>query len=153
MEVTNAKRVVYRVIQHLEDVPERIFPLLCPVREYDWIDGWSCAMIYAETGRAELGGIFRTAFPDLGDEIWTITRYEPPLAIEFVRVAWNVAVVKLDIALEPDGNRRTRVRMAHTYTALSRFLEFLCIPDSEIRMIRDASAREQRVGRKRRRAS
>ena len=30
-----------------------------------------------------------------------------------------------------------------------RFLEFLCIPDGEIRMIRDLSARQRRMGRKR----
>ena len=120
MAFTNAQRAVYEVTQRFDDIPERVFPLLCPVREYDWIDGWSCAMVYASTGVAELGGVFRTTFPDLGDEIWTITRYEPPRAIEFVRVSWNVAVVKLDIALEPDGNTGTLVRMAHTYTALSR---------------------------------
>jgi hypothetical protein len=125
VEIRNAKRAVYHVDQHLDDVPERIFPLLCPVREYDWIDGWSCARIYADTGVAELGGIFRTAFPDVSDEIWTISRYEPNRVIEFVRVAWNVVVVKLDIALESAGDRRTRVRMTHTYTALSQAGELL----------------------------
>lgn len=115
---TNAKRRVTQVRFHLDGTPERVFPLLCPVREYDWIDGWSCEMVYADTGVAELGGIFRTDFPDLGEETWTISRYEPSRAIEFVRVAPRVAVVKLDIALEPEG-ARTRARVTHTYTALS----------------------------------
>jgi hypothetical protein len=120
MDFTNARRSAYEIIQHFDDVPERVFPLLCPVREYDWIVGWSCAMVYAKTGVAELGGIFRTFSQELGDEIWTISRYDPPRAIGFVRVAWNVAVVKLDIELEPDGESRTRARMTHAYTALSR---------------------------------
>ncbi len=32
-----------------------IFPLLCPVREFDWIDVWSCDVVYSESGVAELG--------------------------------------------------------------------------------------------------
>lgn len=118
MKWTNAKRRVTQAVFHFDGTPERVFPLLCPVREYDWIDGWSCEMVYADTGVAELGGIFRTHFADLGEETWTISRYEPSRAIEFVRVAPHVAVVKLDIALEPEG-ARTRARVTHTYTALS----------------------------------
>lgn len=125
MPFQNARRRVYQVDLTYEGTPEQVFPLLCPVREYDWIDGWTCEMVYADTGVAELGGIFRTSFPDVGDEIWTISRYEPDRAVEFVRVAWNVAVVKLDIALEPEGSGRTRARMTHTYTALSQAGELL----------------------------
>jgi hypothetical protein len=119
MEFKNAKRRVTQVDLHLGGAPERVFPLLCPVREYDWIDGWSCEMVYSDTGVAEPGGIFRTRFADLGEETWTISRYEPNRAIEFVRVAGNRAVVKLDIALDPEGGTGTRARVRHTYTTLS----------------------------------
>ena len=125
MPFQNARRRAYQVDLTYEGTPAQVFPLLCPVREYDWIDGWTCEMVYSDTGVAEAGCIFRTGFPDLGDEIWTISRYEPDRAIEFVRIAWNVAVVKLDIALEPEGSERTRARMTHTYTALSQAGELL----------------------------
>ncbi len=117
---SNARRRVFRVDLRFDGTPEQVSPLLCPVREHDWIEGWSCEMVYAETGVAELGGIFRTSFPDLGEELWTISRYEPGRAIEFVRIAWNVAVVKLDIGLERDGDARTRARVTQTFTALSQ---------------------------------
>jgi hypothetical protein len=119
MKWKNAKRRVSSFDLHLDGTPEQVFPLLCPVREYDWIDGWSCEMVYSDTGVAELGCIFRTRFFDLGEETWTVSRYEPKRAIEFVRVACNVAVVKLDIALEREGDGRTRARVTHTTTALT----------------------------------
>jgi hypothetical protein len=103
----------------LDGPPERVFPLLCPVREYDWIDGWACEIVYAETGKAEPGGIFTTRSPDAGEEVWTISRYDPPRAIEFVRVAAHVWVVTLAFALEPAGTARTTARVRHTYTALT----------------------------------
>jgi hypothetical protein len=33
-----SRRVVRRYCYEIDASPERIFPLLCPVREYDWID-------------------------------------------------------------------------------------------------------------------
>jgi len=67
--------------------PDDIFPLLCPVREYDWIQPWQCEMVYTDSGRAELDCIFKTNFPEDGTEdTWVVSRYEPPQYIEFVRI-------------------------------------------------------------------
>ncbi len=71
----------------LAETPETVFPLLCPVREYDWIDGWKCRLVYSDSGHAELDCIFKTDFPADGPEdTWVVCRYEPPRLIEFVRV-------------------------------------------------------------------
>lgn len=120
MESRNAVRHTGTGQMRLEAPPERVFPLLCPVREDDWIENWSCEIVYTGTGVAELGAIFTTRSPEAGEEVWTISRYEPPRAIEFVRVAAQVWVVTLAFALEPDGTDATVVRTRHTYTALSR---------------------------------
>jgi hypothetical protein len=67
--------------------PAMVFPLLCPSREYDWIDTWKCRMVYSDSGHAEADCIFKTNFPADGPEdTWVVCRYEPPLLIEFVRV-------------------------------------------------------------------
>lgn len=116
--IITAPRRTFDGTMSFDAPPERVFPLLCPVREYDWIDGWACTIVHAETGVAELGGIFTTR-SDAGEEVWTISRYEPARAIEFVRVAANVWVVTLTFALEPDGDGRSTARVRHTYTALS----------------------------------
>ena len=31
--------------------PEKIFPLLCPVREKEWIPGWHAETVYLASGR------------------------------------------------------------------------------------------------------
>lgn len=71
----------------LAAAPERVFPLLCPIREYDWIDTWQCRLIYSDSGYAEPDCIFKTDFPADGpQDTWVVCRYEPPQLIEFVRV-------------------------------------------------------------------
>jgi hypothetical protein len=62
--------------------PERVFPLLCPVREYDWIEEWTCKVLHSESGVAELDCVFRTLF-DGEPMTWVVSRYEPPIRIEF----------------------------------------------------------------------
>ena len=37
----------------IDALPATIFPLLCPVREYEWIEPWSCDMVFSESGVAE----------------------------------------------------------------------------------------------------
>ena len=62
---------------------EMVFPLLCPVREYDWLPYWNCTMIYSATGRAELGAVFRTEVPGKGEATWIVTQYHPAKTIAY----------------------------------------------------------------------
>jgi hypothetical protein len=51
--------------------PQKVFPLLCPVREYEWIEPWQCRVRYSESGVAENNCIFETDFfHNGGREIW-----------------------------------------------------------------------------------
>ena len=119
MEFENAVRRTHEVTVAFTAAPETVFPLLCPVREYDWIEDWNCVMVFSASGIAEVGCVFRTNRGD-GDEIWTVSRYEPGQAIGFVRVVANVWVVTMDIELSPSKDGTTAARWRHTYTALSR---------------------------------
>lgn len=98
--------------------PEAVFPLLCPVREYEWLDGWSCEMIYSQSGVAEVNCIFRTQTP-FGRMTWNVNRYEPPFRIDFVTVVPDHLVTRLSIALEPVGTTRTKLRWTRLFTGLS----------------------------------
>ena len=60
MNSFTSRRVTHEYIQTNAASPERVFPLLCPVREADWIPGWRYKLIYSESGVAELGCIFAT---------------------------------------------------------------------------------------------
>ena len=78
--------------------PERVFPLLCPVREYDWIATWECEMVHSESGVAEEDCIFCTRFSD-EPMTWIVSRYEPPTRIEFSCVVPDLYAMRLKIAL------------------------------------------------------
>ncbi len=113
-----AARVVREIARDLNATRERVFPLLCPVREYEWIEPWRCDLVYAASGVAEAGCVFRTDFPgDCGPEVWVVCRYEPPVRIEFVRVGPH-RTVKMEIVLEELPGGRTRSLWRHELTGL-----------------------------------
>jgi hypothetical protein len=58
--------------------PETVFPLLCPVREADWVPGWRYRLIYSESGIAEYGCVFITPNEDGTETTWVVTDYDPP---------------------------------------------------------------------------
>jgi hypothetical protein len=101
----------------IDATPEQIFPLLCPVREYEWLEGWTAEMVYSESGVAEDHCVFTTH--RAGEmATWVVSRYEPPTRVEFVRVTPDVDVCGLRISLErvPKG---TRLRWLRVFTGLS----------------------------------
>jgi hypothetical protein len=94
-------------VQQFEAPPDKVFPLLCPVREYEWIEPWQCEMLRSESGIAEKNCVFRTRFPgESSDDIWVITNYEPNTKIEFVRVN-ALRTMCLSITLTDNGNGTT----------------------------------------------
>jgi len=102
MKKTDSKRVVreYRMVHKAR--PERIFPLLCPVREYDWIPLWRCELLYTQSGVAELGCVFRTDFGDQwGPETWVVSHYRPGEKIAFVRTG-ALRTTRYEVILEGD---------------------------------------------------
>ncbi len=46
MTVFKSIRVVKSDTMNLCAASTDVFPLLCPVREYEWIEPWSCDMSY-----------------------------------------------------------------------------------------------------------
>ncbi len=114
---TDRTRVRFQATQHVSADPETIFPLLCPVREYDWIPAWSCELVYTESGVAEEGCIFQTDMQGAeGTDTWVVSRYEPPRRISFVRVH-PLRALRYDIQLEPGGDGTT-LRWEQEITAL-----------------------------------
>ena len=99
--------------------PEAVFPLLCPVREREWIESWHCRMIYSRSGFAELDCIFQTDFPkDGATDTWVVCRYEPPRLIEFVRVN-SLRTIRYTITLRPTGTGKTDAEWRQVVTALT----------------------------------
>ena len=87
--------------QHLVAEPSRVFPLLCPVREADWIEGWNPVSIISESGIAEPDCVFVTvATPH--DAVWFVSRHEPDAGfIEMIKITPEFTACKLSIRLAP----------------------------------------------------
>ncbi len=113
-------RQAFRYCQTNLTPPETVFPLLCPVREADWLDGWQSTMLYSESGLAEKGCVFRTPAPHAEETIWVVTRYDRERReIAFARFTPGKVVCVLEITVEPASAARSQVHIAYTHTAIS----------------------------------
>ena len=87
---------------------EKIFPLLCPVREYEWIEHWSCDLLYSASGVNEKGCAFRSKYPGTDEEIWVTSRFEPNQCIEFVRIDTDkVSLNSIALSASPNETKLT----------------------------------------------
>jgi hypothetical protein len=105
IEFQSKKRILI-CKQKLKSTPEKIFPLLCPKREYEWIETWSCNIVFSETGFAELDCVFITEFPDDVKETWVIDRYIPNSLIQFVRFSES-RIIRFLIELQGNNDGTT----------------------------------------------
>lgn len=115
MHVEPPVRVRRTYRQRLVAPPERVFPLLCPVRECDWVEGWDPRVVYSESGLVEEDCVFIT--PDREREaVWLVTRYEPArFSVEFVKVLPGVTATRITIQLAPEGDGAVAdITYAHT---------------------------------------
>ena len=120
MEAFIARREVARFTHRVSAPPARVFPLLCPVREHDWIPGWSARTIYSESGVAENNGVFLAQLPDRSEALFIVTRHDAQAgAVEYVVLRGGTHVEKLDLALTDNGDGSTTVSWTRTYTGLN----------------------------------
>lgn len=116
------ENAIHKAVRHEATIRapvDQVFPLLCPVREYEWIDGWRCELVYSRSGFAEKGAVFTTDFRAEGPSIWTVSRYERDRAIEFVVVFPRSHVMTIEIAATPLAPDRTRLVWACSFTSLT----------------------------------
>ncbi len=60
MRIAKPNRATHTYRQKLCAAPARVFPLLCPVRETEWADGWLPDLVISSSGIAERDCIFIT---------------------------------------------------------------------------------------------
>jgi len=114
------KRMCHTYEKLLNAKPEQIFPLLCPSRELDWINGWDCDLIYTSTGYAEKDCIFTTPEGSIFDSgIWILTQFVPNEKVELVRTVQDSRVVHIRITLKDNNDGTTTGMWEEKYTALN----------------------------------
>ena len=120
MKLSPPIRAKHSYTQTLAGPPEIVFPLLCPVREMEWVEGWEPKLVISASGVAELDCIF--VMPDQpNDSIWVVTQWHPQTHfIEFIKVTPGLAVGRIEIQLRPGEADQTLADITYAYTALSQ---------------------------------
>lgn len=121
MNPIDSGRIVRSYTQHIEASPDTVFPLLCPVREAEWLEGWGDGLeiVHSDSGLAEDGCVFRKRAPDRPETVWMITRHDPiRRVVEFFRVTTGLLATRLRIDVEPRPDGSSSVRITYTFTPL-----------------------------------
>jgi hypothetical protein len=128
MTAFKANRVVHEFTQTNPAPPERVFPLLCPVREADWLPGWQYRLIYSDSGVAELGCVFTTPNPPASttrdgaasETTWIVSDHDPAaFCVAFVWIDPGQIITEIRIQLARSGAEATRTHIRYRYTGLS----------------------------------
>ena len=103
MHITKPNRAGHTYRQRLCASPAKVFPLLCPVRETEWADGWLPELVISSSGFAERDCVFIT--PDeLGKTFWYITRHDPgKFFVEMLKILPGVTACRLSIQLSEEA--------------------------------------------------
>ncbi len=126
MPAFNSLRVTHEYTQTNSAPPEKVFPLLCPVREADWAPGWQYRLIYSESGVAELACVFATPNPPSSgsdgspEKTWIVTDYDPAaFRIGFVWINPGRVATEIRIQLKSASHASTQASIRYRYTGLS----------------------------------
>jgi len=119
MKVVEPFRVTRTYVQKLQASPGEVFPLLCPVRETEWVDGWDPLVVYSRCGLAEPDCVFLTGNEE-PDSVWVVTnRDSDNFEMEIIKVTPWTTVAKITISLRQNEQSGTDATVTYTYTALS----------------------------------
>jgi hypothetical protein len=128
MTALQSHRISHEYIQTNPAAPEKVFPLLCPVREADWLPGWQYRLVYSDSGVAELGCVFTTPNPPAAashsqaasETTWIVTEYDPSaFRVAFVWINPGHIITELRIRLTPTEHGATHTHIRYRYTGLS----------------------------------
>jgi hypothetical protein len=115
-----AKRVTRRYRQSIKASPDIVFPLVCPVREAEWLDGWRHSMLFSRSGLVEEGAVFTTPGEHEPPTVWIVTVHDNVRReVEFTRFTPDSRVCVLRIAVTADGEGRSAVDISYCYTSIS----------------------------------
>lgn len=119
MKVEAPVRVEHSYRQKLVGSPDQVFPLLCPVREKDWVEGWDPVAVWAESGLAELDCVFLTPHESGLDAVWIVDQYDPEKrALGLIKVVPRLLVTRVRIELSDDGDGGCFAEVSYAHTAL-----------------------------------
>ena len=121
MNIKEPNRRKHGYTQHLDALPERVFPLLCPVAEADWVPGWMPELVLSHSGTCEQDCVFVTPKdgPEPQSAVWVVTKYDPDnWALEMYKVIPEYTVTRLEISLQRENSHSTAAHISYEITAI-----------------------------------
>jgi len=119
MQVIDPVRAKRNYTQKLRGKPADVFPLLCPVREREWTEGWDPLSVYSTSGFAESDCIFTTG-EENPESFWVITDFDPRhYRLGIVKVTPGMTVARITICLSENESGNTDAEVSYMYTAIS----------------------------------
>lgn len=123
MRIRPPTRVTHTYAQHLDGPPAAVFPLLCPVREMDWVSGWVPTDVHTESGVAERDCVFTTTDATADgprEATWVITEHNPASGrVEMLKVTPGFLVTRIAIVVRARGETGSTADVTYAYTALN----------------------------------
>jgi hypothetical protein len=119
MKISKPKRVAHTYEQTINGTIDEIFPLYCPVRELDWVDGWNPKVVYSNSGLVEPDCVFITEH-DGHETAWYVTVYDIEQGrVEMIRLTTDITFTKLEIFVEQISEDKTKAIITYSKTSLS----------------------------------
>ena len=114
-----AEHVIRSYEQTIKADPARVFDLLCPVKEAEWLDGWDYTLLHSQSGLAEEGCVFLSRQEGEKDTIWMITKRDvQKRQIDFVRTTPESRIARLTISVDKKEAQVSKVRITYVITAV-----------------------------------
>lgn len=119
MKISRPVKVKHTYAQTINAPPAAVFPLLCPVRETEWVKGWDPKLVLTESGVVEKDCVFVMEDRPV-DSIWVVTNWDPQqYSVQFVKVTPGLTVAKIEIQLSEAKGGKTYADVTYGYTAMS----------------------------------
>lgn len=115
-------RIVKEIDIELEAPAKVVFPLLCPVKEVDWIDGWEdiCTLVYTASGIAEEACVFETDIPLEGKSLWICSDYDAEKTqIEYIKHLLGKTIIKWRMSVSDLPGGKSVIHSLYKATSLS----------------------------------
>ena len=113
------RQVSHVYTQTLAGAPDEILPLLTPLGEKAWCEGWDPTMRFEAAPPGE-GTLFATHQPGEPDTIWLLERFDVAAGhVRYLHVTPGSDVTEIDIRLAATGPGRSEAVVRYTYTGFT----------------------------------
>lgn len=112
-------QVTRKFALNLNSLPGEVLPLLCPVREKEWIPGWDFEWIFSRTGLIEECCLFKNQ--EYGENtFWFVVEYDPSsFRIVFIQFVPDLLTARFTVHLIGQQGGKTKAQVEYVFISQS----------------------------------